>query len=67
MYTILGFAVWFIGGVSVVVIHNRRLGKHPLAFKSFSFPKFDLKEWCMLALVAAVAIYLLANGDRISK
>jgi hypothetical protein len=67
MYTILGFAVWFIGGVSVVMIHNQRLGKHPLAFKSFSFLVFTFKEWCMLALVAAVAIYLLANGGQNSK
>jgi len=44
------------------MIHNRRLGRHPLSFKSFSFSGFDFKEWCMLALVAAVALHLLRSG-----
>ena len=63
MYTILGFAVWFIGGVLVVMLHIRRIGKHPRSFNSFSFPRLDLKEWSILSVVAAVAIYLLARPD----
>jgi hypothetical protein len=53
----LAMAVWLIGANLLVMSHYRRLGKSRWhAFLPFAFPfaKFNLKEWCILALLAIV-------------
>ena len=61
----LAGATWLIGGNVVVMMHYRRLGKPPRSgFRPFASPfsKFSFKEWCSLALVAMVALYLAYLG-----
>jgi len=57
----LGMATWMIGGNLLVMSHYRRMGKSRWAgFMPFAFPffKFNLKEWCVLALLFIVAMSL---------
>lgn len=63
--TALGAATWLIGGNLVVMMHYRRVGKSfwtALSRPEFPFFRFNLKEWCMLALVAVIAMCLLGSG-----
>jgi len=53
----LAMAVWLIGGNLLVMSHYARIGKSRWSgFLPFAFPwaKFNLKEWCILALLAFV-------------
>jgi xanthine/uracil permease len=68
----LGMATWLIGGNVVVMMHYRRLGKSPWSgFRTFAFPfaKFNFKEWCMLVLLAIIALsimgYAISNQPEI--
>jgi hypothetical protein len=50
-------AVWLIGGNLLVMSHYRRIGESQWSgFRPFAFPfaKFNLKEWCILALLTLV-------------
>ena len=57
----LAGAVWLIGGNLLVMSHYRRIGKSQWSgFQLFAFPfaKFNLKEWCILALLVLVSFCL---------
>lgn len=58
----LAGATWLIGGNAVIAMHYRRLGKslwYGFRNREFPFPKFTLREWCMLVIVAAISLYLI--------
>jgi hypothetical protein len=57
----LAMAVWLIGGNLLIMSHYKRIGESPWSgFRPFAFPwtKFNLKEWCILALLA-IALFSL--------
>ena len=58
----LAMAVWLIGG-NLLVMSHYRIGKSQWSgFRPFAFPwaKFNLKEWCILALLAFGFFTLMA-------
>ena len=69
--TALGAATWLIGGNLVVMMHYRRVGKSPwFGFqRPPRFPKLNFREWCLLAVVAIVALsimgYAISNQPQI--
>lgn len=59
----LAMAVWLIGGNLLIMSHYRRIGESQWSgFRPFAFPfaKFNLKEWCILALLAFGFFTLMA-------